>query len=284
MDKSIIENPTIVVDHDAGFFSCCTIRLMRIVQFYSKNKILPIVDSSNQWSFYKDSPGDITNLFFKDIPDTKELDFEIGYYKDGVDNELSPYSILDFKNLNFLIKKYFSPSEQVLNIYESLLEKYKIDYDKTIAVCYRGNDKHKETNLPSHLEMISKIDELVQENPDYKIFIQSDEVDFYESVLKKYPDSIYINEIMKVRKNDSSPIQYLIPIGSRSNQAIIFLAILNIISNCSKIILNSGNVGMWISLYRGNSNDIHQYLNHKEYIYGVYNKRYLNQNEFWIKN
>ena len=52
----------IVVDHNAGFFSCCTIRLQKIVDYYNENKIFPIVDSTNQWAFYKDKPGDITIL------------------------------------------------------------------------------------------------------------------------------------------------------------------------------------------------------------------------------
>jgi len=273
----------IIVDHNAGFFSCCTIRMMRIVQFYSKNKIFPVVDSSKQWDSYKDKPGDISHLFFKDNADEQIIDSDIGYYN-GLDNELSDYSLLDFKNLNFLVEKYFSPSNEVMNSYDYLLNKYNIDFNNTIAVCYRGNDKHKETNLPSHSEMIEKIDELVIKFPNHRILIQSDEVDFYESVMKKYPNIIYFEEILKIRKNELSPIQYLVPIGHKTQQAITFLSILLIISKCSNIILNSGNVGMWIALFRGSSNNIYQYLNHKSHIYGVPNERHGKQTEYWIEN
>jgi len=273
----------IIVDHNAGFFSCCTIRMMRIVQFYSKNKIFPVVDSSKQWDSYKDKPGDISHLFFKDNADEQIIDSDIGYYN-GLDNELSDYSLLDFKNLNFLVEKYFSPSNEVMNSYDYLLNKYNIDFNNTIAVCYRGNDKHKETNLPSHSEMIEKIDELVIKFPNHRILIQSDEVDFYESVMKKYPNIIYFEEILKIRKNELSPIQYPVPIGHKTQQAITFLSILLIISKCSNIILNSGNVGMWIALFRGSSNNIYQYLNHKSHIYGVPNERHGKQTEYWIEN
>ena len=59
----------LVVNHNGGFFSCCTIRMILIIRFLNENKIFPIVDSSNQWSFYKDQPGDITQLFFNNIGD-----------------------------------------------------------------------------------------------------------------------------------------------------------------------------------------------------------------------
>ena len=131
--------------------------------------------------------------------------------------------------------------------------------------------------------MIEKIIELKSENPNFQLLIQSDEIDFYESVIEKFPDAIYIQEILKMKKNWNSPIQYHIPIGHRVNQAKIFHAILLILSRCEKIILNSGNVGMWICLYRGNSIGVHQYLNQKEYIYGELNPNYNIHDNKWIE-
>lgn len=54
-------------------------------------------------------------------------------------------------------------------------------------------------------------------------------------------------------------------------------------SKCKKIILTSGNISQFILLYRNNSNNIHQYLSPKEYIYKVKNKSYdPNQKNFWL--
>jgi hypothetical protein len=270
----------LVVKHNAGFFSCCTIRMIEIIRFYNKNKVFPIVDSSEQWAFYKDQVGDITHIFFSKCDEKNQLDDTIKEIDDGT----SPNNLLDFKNLNFLVKKYFSPSDVVMGVYDKLIEKYSIDFDKTIAVLYRGNDKHKETNLPSHSDMIKKIDDLALKYPDHKLLIQSDEVDFYESVMKKHKNFIYFEEVMKIRKNEYSAIQYAVPSGQKTEQAIIFLAIMLIISKCSKVILNSGNIGMWTSLFRGNSSGIYQYLNHKEYVYGVYNPLHGTEKEYWIEN
>jgi hypothetical protein len=253
--------------------------MIEIIRFYNKNKIFPIVDSSNQWSVYKDQPGDVTNSFFKSNDEVELIET-----LNEIDYGLSEYSLLDFKNLNFFTKKYFSPSDKVLEMYNFLLKKYSINFDKTIAVLYRGNDKHKETNLPSHSDMIEKIDELVLKYPNHKLLIQSDEVDFYKSVMEKYPNFIYFTEVIKMNKNDYSAIQYIVPNGQRTEQAIIFLAIMILISKCSKLVLNSGNVGMWCTLFRGKSDGVYQYLNHKEYIYGVYNSLYSTEKEYWMEN
>jgi hypothetical protein len=270
----------IVVDHNAGFFSCCTIRLIRIVEFYNQHGIFPIVDSSNQWAFYKDELVDITNRFFKE--NNNEIFLEKVNY--DASNELKPYSELDFPTLNFLVEKYFSLSDDVLSIYNQLISNYNIDFSKTISVLYRGNDKHKETNLPSYQDMLDKIQEVKSEFPHHRLLIQSDELEFYEFILERYPDSIYFQEIGKIRKNDNLAIQYVVADGQKTKQAKIFLAIMNIISKCSKIILNSGNVGMWTVLYRGKSEGVYQYLNHKQYVYGVYNESYGTEAEHWIKN
>jgi hypothetical protein len=35
---------------------------------------------------------------------------------------------------------------------------------------------------------------------------------------------------------------------------------MNLISRCDKVILNSGNVGLWTCLYRGNNNGVYQFI------------------------
>ena len=48
------------ITHNAGFFSCCTIRLLEIINYFNLNKELPlIVDSSVQFEVYKNENIDI---------------------------------------------------------------------------------------------------------------------------------------------------------------------------------------------------------------------------------
>jgi len=54
------------INHNAGFFSCCTIRLLEIINYFNTNKELPlIVDSSVQFEVYKNENIDITDKFFE---------------------------------------------------------------------------------------------------------------------------------------------------------------------------------------------------------------------------
>ena len=49
------------------------------------------------------------------------------------------------------------------------------------------------------------------------------------------------------------------------------------------IICTSGNVSLWIILFRGHNKNIHQYLSPKEYIYDVKNKDFdINNKLFWL--
>ena len=46
------------------------------------------------------------------------------------------------------------------------------------------------------------------------------------------------------------------------------------------IICTSGNVSLWIILFRGHNKNIHQYLSPKEYIYDVKNKDFNINNKY----
>jgi hypothetical protein len=254
------ENRLLKVTHNAGFFSCCTIRLMEIINFHNKNNKLPIVDSSEQWYYYKDFEEiDITRKFFenKDLPHYVKP--EILTSSDD-ENQFSDFSLINYSYVTNLLDTYFSPTKDIINFKNFLIEKYGIDINKTISICYRGNDKSRETILPSYEEMLSKIVELKNKYPDHKLLIQTDELEFLDFILNKYPNSIVIDETKKINKSNTA-IQHIIPKGERVENAQKFLSVMLLISETSKIILNSGNVGMWICLYRGNNNGVFQYLN-----------------------
>jgi len=69
-----------------------------------------------------------------------------------------------------------------------------------------------------------------------------------------------IEETKKLNKTTNA-VQYTIPKGSRLENAQTFLSVMSLISDCSDVILNSGNVGLWICLFRKNSDNVSQYLN-----------------------
>ena len=67
LEKHIKKN-SLVITHNAGFFSCCSVRLDKIVNYFNEKKYLPnIVDSSKTFELYKTNTNvDITNEYFED--------------------------------------------------------------------------------------------------------------------------------------------------------------------------------------------------------------------------
>ena len=144
-----------------------------------------------------------------------------------------------------------------------LLVKYDIDPTRTIAVCYRGTDKKTETGLPSYDGMIDKIQQIHKQYPTHKILIQTDEIGFTEYVKTKIPDFIQFGDVIKVT-TDKTATQFYVEAGHKLEHAQTFLAIMYILSSCSNLIINSGNVGMWLCLFRHNTNGVSQYFKSKD--------------------
>jgi len=278
-------NQKLVVTHNCGFFSCCTIRLKQIINFYNEHKKLPIVDSSAQWGKYKDKDGDVTQYFFKTHSKQnprKSKPKKISLVSCQTEDQFSNYDFINHDKIEFMILKYFSLSHPVKKIKRHLLKKYDINVKKTLAVMYRGNDKCTETQIPTHEEIIDKLVLMKRHYPKHKIVIQSDESELYNKILIKFPDIIIFKEMKTISHNIHTTVPDNVKKGEKTLQAQQFLAILSIISECDKIILNSGNVAMWVCLYRGHTKGILQYLQPIPIICGIVNKHYEKFSNPWI--
>ena len=259
---------SIIINHNAGFFSCCSIRLLKIIEYFNINKKLPsIVDSSAQFNWYKNnnnnnnnnSNDDITFHYFNNY---NNIDIDI-VYNNTInyisDRQFSDYSKLDYNLIPF-IKKYFSPSSEIITIIQNIETKYNINYNDICVLFYRGNDKNRETKICNYNEYIDKANMILDKNPNVKFLIQSDETEFIETILKTFPSSFYfIDEIRHVKKCDST-VDILLK-NTNYIYSKYYLAITIIMSKCRYIICGSGNCSMWIIFYRENSENVYQNLN-----------------------
>lgn len=244
----------LVVKHSSGFFSCCTIRLRKIINYYNEYKHLPVVDSSEQWHMYKDTVGDITHRLFTAIDNNYEFSNPVVFSYDTCEDQFSDFALINYSDVNLFVKKYFTVSSEIDGIKAQLLFKYGIDTTKTIAVCYRGCDKRTESNVPLHATVIDNIQSLQAQYPVYDLLIQSDEIEFYESLDAASIKYIQFTETPKVHA-DQRASQFYIPYGMRLSTAQTFLAVMQILSSCDILMTNSGNVGMWLHLFRGHANN-----------------------------
>lgn len=261
LEKNIKKN-SLVINHNAGFFSCCSVRLDRIVNYFNENKYLPnVVDSSKTFEWYKtDTNVDITPEYFEDYNNITILKPKLDI--DYIENyQFNDYSTLHFKDLNLLTKKYFTPSIKVKTIINNIENKYNIDYDNICVLFYRGNDKITETSLSSYNDYLVFTKQILAKNANVKFLIQSDETEFINFMKQKFPENhIFFNdEIRHMNKQSSS-----VDIKMKNNILEFsknYLAITIIMSKCKYVICGSGNCSIWIMLYRNNSNNIVQYLN-----------------------
>ena len=257
----------VISTHNAGFFSCCSLRLDNIIKFFNKYKLLPIkVDSSKQFAWYKNENEnkDITFDYFKYYRNVNIYPI----YKNNIDY-CENYQYIDYKKLNYtsicpFIQKYFTPSLEIQNIINNIEIKYEINNYKDICVLfYRGNDKQTETYLPCYNDIIERAKNIFNNNNNIKFLIQSDESEFIETIKTIFPlNSFYFKDEIRHMKKQNTTVD----IKFKNTNHIFskyYLAITIIMSKCNYIICGSGNCSIWIMFYRGNANNVQQFLNNE---------------------
>ena len=261
-----IINNTLIITHNSGFFSCCSVKLDNIINYFNTYKELPkIIDSSEQFEWYKNNKNDdITYNYFEDYNNNNininwntNIDYNHTF-------QFTDYKNLDYKNITPFINKYFSPSLEITTIIKNIEEKYNItDYDNICVIFYRGNDKNTETVICSYESIISKAKIVLNNNKDIKFLIQSDETEFINLLLAEFPsNSFYFKDEIRHMNKQSSTVDIVFK-DLNFEFSKKYLAITIIMSKCKYIICPSGNCSIWIMFYRGNANNIMQFLNNE---------------------
>jgi hypothetical protein len=258
--SQVFDNDSLRIFHNAGFFSCCSVRISEIVEFFNTFKKLPrTVDSSFQFSAYKTANKDLTPEFFK------TLDDELFYKRNIVctrEDQWLNYKTLDFEGVTPLVKKYFSLSDRALEMVNSFESKYQFDYNNIRSVFYRGLDKNTETGIAPFEEFIMKADELYRDNKSF--FIQTDTEEFRDAFTSTFKNSFYLEEAPVSNANAWGVMHNLVPIDKRESLALTILASTYMISKTYSIITHTGNCGLWSMYYRGNANNVYQYFQPKD--------------------
>lgn len=265
MEQTQFAPDIVKINHSAGFYSCCSVRLGSIVHYFNNEKRLPrYVDSYNQFRLYKDYNTDVTFQYFEHY---NSIDEDITYegpidYHD--EKQFTFYKDLNFEKITPFIRKYFSPSRVVQSKIEQITKKYTIDFENTCALFHRGHDKITETEICSYDDKIDKAKELLKENPTIRFMIQSDETEFIEKARKALPhNSFYCSdEIAHMTQDCKTQVDYKFR-ENIENRSQDFLAIMIIMSKCKHVILSSGNCDIWTILYRGHCENVIQYFKGK---------------------
>jgi hypothetical protein len=256
----IIKDDNLQIIHNSGFFSNCSIALFGIIDYFNKYHKLPAyVDFSKTFNNFKD---DINRNVYKEFFNFKES-IEIPYTKPITFSLLSlfDYKLEQHKALEVFIEKYFCPSNKALVIYNKIIQKYRIDFDNTLVICYRGTDKGFDTGLGTYEEFIDKTKLIVSKNSNLRILVQTDQKQFLDLCLKEFKNCFYIEELPTTSTN--TVMHKIVSQENKISWSQSFLSIVFLISKCKFIINHTGNVARWICLYRGNVNKVEQYFKPK---------------------
>jgi hypothetical protein len=256
---------SIEIKHNAGFFSCCSVRLNNIVDYINNNKRLPEkVDSSKQFMMYKTNKRDDITYDFFEKPENRKYEYT-NYIDYNHDYQFIEYSKLNYENIKPIINIYFEPSERIKTVINNIITTYNICYERCVSVYYRGTDKCIETGIDSFDSFNNKLTELLMtiNDNDIQILIQSDSAQFIDYITTKNNkyNLIIINELSASYTNKGSHHERTRK--QNYNDITNLLSIISIISKCKYIICSSGNVSIWTMLYRGNYENVYQSLNLK---------------------
>jgi len=283
---------TLKISHNAGFFSCCSVMLISIIDFFNYNKKIPDnIDVSDSFSIYKScSTNNIYELFFEKNNLNIEYENPVVLTKSQYEFQFSDYSQINFEKIKPFLDKYFKTNSLVNCTFNSLLQKYNIKTDKLIFLYYRGNDKCTETNLGSYESYLNKANEICSKNLDHKILIQTDEIDFLNYFLKNFKkknEIIFFEEMSMINKNSKYGIHHY---GEQKEDFILyFLSCVKIMSVSNHVITGSNNFSFWATIYRGNCNNINQYLDPNKTIEenftklsNIKNKEIISKKNNWL--
>jgi hypothetical protein len=260
---------SLTISWDAGFFSCCSVKLYKLVEYVNQEKELPrSTDESELFTLYKPEQyqhQDITDHFFTKKP-WCSIDYS-GSYIDPVSltlEQFQPYSAIQFNVLKPFVDHSFSCSQTLLDLQSALLEKYAIDVSNTCAIYFRGSDKRIETILGSFESYAHKMRDIVAVQPDIQFILQSDCYEFVKYMVT-YATTLNIqNNIIIIEENIVTSgiygLHYTREGEKAYNDIKYLLATVTILARCKHIVCSSGNVSFWMMLFRGNAHNVHQSL------------------------
>ncbi len=231
-----------IVTTGTGLTSCLSVRLHDAHTFARYHGYWPTtIDSSKQFDIYKTNPSDrIDTLLLGEYrqpllpPTGYDHGWQYGWYNE-----------IDVQNLSRIALDVCRPSNNVL----AKAAEYRNNIGDATCVIYRGNDKAKEiapVDYSTAIEAASAI--------GGPFFVQTDEQEFLEAFLKSHPNTGYTDELPRIKRNND---RYVMP-TDRTTFALKFNAMLWALGQAKKLLVTTGNTGIWPVIYRGHTSNVWQ--------------------------
>lgn len=180
---------------------------------------------------------------------------------------------LNLKITNEIINKFFTPSINVVSLYEKILKEKHIDLQNTLFIWARKTDKITETKIPEVKEYIRVINENKLQNKN--IILQTDDILVFEDFKKEGLDFNYL-EVIPFSNNsnafhgrlDTKTNEYFIEKYGISKLEYIKLMFVSslICKNSNSCILYPGNPTTYIPMIRNSFKNCFLFKNNNSYL------------------
>lgn len=190
----------------------------------------------NMWEWYFDQPHGVMEA----PSDCDTWTFIEGKYPNEF--RYNHWSIEDLVYKQSIVSRLLIPNLPTLKFAASIQSKYGIKPSKTIAVSYRGNDAVTDSRrgMKSITYYFDTLNRLIEEHPDFLVWIQTDDSSVLDAFKDKYPSSISIGEFETI----SDPSTYADEVSKkrgyqRGLEAVTKMVIL---SRCAVLVKNMSNL------------------------------------------
>lgn len=248
--RGYLEGTTFHLTHDAGFFSMCSVTLFELCRRQEQTTTIRAEEAfvhfrgqagENPWDYYFLQPQvTVSAPYSKKNPFGRRL------------RHHSDYRTLPVWRVRRHLKRYFTPSEEVLQRRMELVSRHSIDPRKTIAVCYRGTDKATEIELAPPREYLEAVQQILRKKPGYRVLVQTDQAQVRDYLMNELGDLAFYLPEMPVTESDSV-IHAVIPRDQQVDFGQTLLATVLIMAETKYLVTHTGNMALWTVLFRGNT-------------------------------
>lgn len=244
-----------------GFFSNCTTALWALTDLAYEGLSPRKIECTKGWGMYCDrvlNPDlDVYPIFFKSDIYQKNYDLwgKLPRFVHG------RHALNQTERWTPFVKRWFNPSDRVLSKVESYTNECHFNPKETIGVFYRGTDKKLEIPISDFRKYSKVLKLLLKKNPGSRIFVQTDQKEFRDYLIGEFGSRCFYLEEMPVTKG-STGLHFLkdeeLQID-RVDYGVRVLAATYLMSRCNVLINCTGNMALWITFYRGHTNEMYQF-------------------------
>ena len=263
----------------AGFGSHVLTALEGIYQA-ERAGLIPIVDYRRGSNYYRQKEGEnVWDLYFDQLYKAEDIrdNFVIYRYAYKPCPDAIVYGLKNFSNIKGhfdannakvmapFARRCLTTKREIWDRFEDMVRRYDIDFDNTIAVCYRGTDKFLDAPHVGYVRYLHAVDRLLRLNRGARLYVQTDEKEFRDFITARYPNSFYVSEFPVSQKGGA--VRHLMADATGYSLGVEALLMILLLSRCRFLVKNSSSLSDVAAYLKGDDNIIHVFSSWQERFY-----------------